>query len=78
VLNGDDIRAAAAACHGFLEPAIGRDWSAAVPGLDFTVASVVAHAANGATPVTRRAASGWSSPRTRSSPGVFLPPVPLA
>jgi hypothetical protein len=47
MINGDDIRAAAAACHGFLEPVVGTDWAAAVPGLDFTVASVVAHAANG-------------------------------
>jgi hypothetical protein len=47
MINGDDILAAAAACHSFLEPAVGVDWTAAVPGLDFTVASVVAHAANG-------------------------------
>jgi hypothetical protein len=47
LISGSDILAAAAACHGFLEPAVGADWSAAVPGLDFTVASVVAHAANG-------------------------------
>jgi hypothetical protein len=47
MINGDDILAAAAACHSFLEPAVGADWTAAVPGLDFTVASVVAHAANG-------------------------------
>jgi hypothetical protein len=47
MINGDDILAAAAACQSFLEPAVGADWTAAVPGLDFTVASVVAHAANG-------------------------------
>jgi hypothetical protein len=47
MISGDDILAAAAACHSFLEPAVGADWTAAVPGLDFTVASVVAHAANG-------------------------------
>lgn len=46
-INGDDIRAVAAACHGFLDAVAGADWTAAVPGLDFTVASVVAHAANG-------------------------------
>jgi hypothetical protein len=47
MINGDDILAAAAACHSCLEPAAGADWSAPVPGLDFTVASVTAHAANG-------------------------------
>ena len=47
MLSGTDILAAAAACHGFLEPSAGADWSVPVPGLDFTVASVVAHAANG-------------------------------
>jgi hypothetical protein len=47
MINGSDIRAAAATCHGFLGPAAGADWTATVPGLDFTVASVVAHAANG-------------------------------
>jgi uncharacterized protein (TIGR03083 family) len=47
LIGGGDILAAAAACHRFLESAANADWSAAVPGLDFTVASVVAHAANG-------------------------------
>jgi hypothetical protein len=47
MINGHDILAAAAACHSFLEPAVGADWTAAVPGLDFSVTSVVAHAANG-------------------------------
>jgi uncharacterized protein (TIGR03083 family) len=46
-INGDDILAAAGACEDFLGPAAGADWTASVPGLDFTVASVVAHAANG-------------------------------
>lgn len=39
--------AAADAATGFLGPLAGRDWSRPVPGLDFTVASVVAHAAEG-------------------------------
>jgi hypothetical protein len=47
MVDGDDILAAAAACCDLLGPAVGADWSAAVPGLDFTVAEVVAHAANG-------------------------------
>lgn len=37
--------AAAALCRRVLEPALGADWTVAVPGLEFTVASVVAHAA---------------------------------
>ncbi len=44
-VTGDDVRAAAALCRGALEPALGRDWTVPVPGLEFTVASVVAHAA---------------------------------
>jgi len=47
VIGGEDIRAAAEACLSFLERAAGADWAAAVPGLDLTVASVIAHAANG-------------------------------
>jgi hypothetical protein len=44
-VRGDDVRAAARAAAGFLTARTGRDWSAPVPGLDFTVASVVAHCA---------------------------------
>lgn len=44
-LSGDDVLAAARSCAALLEPALGYDWSVPVPGLDFTVASVVAHAA---------------------------------
>jgi len=47
MINGGDVRAASAACQSLLESAVDADWTAAVPGLDFTVASVVAHAANG-------------------------------
>ena len=47
MIGGDDVLAAAAACCDLLGPAAGADWSVAVPGLDFTVAEVVAHAANG-------------------------------
>jgi uncharacterized protein (TIGR03083 family) len=47
MVTGDDVLAAAGACHDFLQQAADADWSAPVPGLDFTVASVVAHAANG-------------------------------
>jgi uncharacterized protein (TIGR03083 family) len=44
---GRDVLAAADAYARLLRPALGRDWSAPVPGLDFTVASVAAHAAQG-------------------------------
>jgi uncharacterized protein (TIGR03083 family) len=47
MINGDDVLAAMAACHGFLVAAVDEDWTVPVPDLDFTVASVVAHAANG-------------------------------
>jgi hypothetical protein len=46
-MNGDDVRAAAEQAIAFLEPLADRDWSVPVPDLDFTVASVVAHATNG-------------------------------
>ncbi len=43
-MEGRDVLACADACLRVLRPAADRDWSAAVPGLEFTVASVVAHA----------------------------------
>jgi uncharacterized protein (TIGR03083 family) len=43
-VTGDDVRAAAELCRQALEPALGADWSAPVPNLDFTVAGVVGHA----------------------------------
>jgi|SRR5690606_24338762 len=46
-MRGDDVRAAAGTALSFLQPHAVRDWSAPVPGLDFTVASVVAHAGQG-------------------------------
>ena len=44
-MTGESVRAAAQLCRRLLEPALDADWSAPVPGLDFTVTSVVAHAA---------------------------------
>lgn len=46
-MHGDDVRAAARSALAFLTPHLERDWSVAVPGLDFTVASVLAHAGQG-------------------------------
>jgi uncharacterized protein (TIGR03083 family) len=45
-VTGDDVLVAAELVERTLEAHLGTDWSAPVPGLDFTVASVVAHAAN--------------------------------
>jgi uncharacterized protein (TIGR03083 family) len=45
VMSADDVLAAASTCTGLLGQAVDRDWTAEVPGLDFTVASVLAHAA---------------------------------
>ena len=45
IVTGDDVLAAAELCERILEPALGADWDVPVPELDFTVASVVAHAA---------------------------------
>ena len=44
-MTGDDVLAAAELCRTMLEPALAADWAVPVPGLEFTVASVVAHAA---------------------------------
>lgn len=44
---GDDVRHAADVCVAALTPRLGGDWSAPVPGLDFTVSSVLAHASLG-------------------------------
>jgi hypothetical protein len=44
---GNEVRQAAAVCTPALRPHLAADWSAPVPGLDFTVSSVVAHAAMG-------------------------------
>jgi len=46
-MTGSDVLAAAGACHDFLRGSAGADWAVPVPGLDFSVGSVVAHAANG-------------------------------
>jgi uncharacterized protein (TIGR03083 family) len=59
MVTGNDVLAAGDTCHGFLKKAADADWSAPVPGLDFTVTSVVAHAANG--PVWY-AVDLWSGP----------------
>ncbi len=45
--DAEDVLAAAAICLDLLDSVRDTDWSVPVPGLDFTVASVVAHAANG-------------------------------
>jgi hypothetical protein len=46
-VQGQDVVAAAAACYRLLEPELKSHWTVPVPGLEFTVASVVAHAAEG-------------------------------
>ena len=46
-VEAEDVLAAAAVCLDLLESVRDADWSGPVPGLDFTVAGVVAHAANG-------------------------------
>lgn len=47
MVSGEDVRAVGMECREFLEAFVAEDWSAPVPGLDFTVGSVVAHTANG-------------------------------
>ena len=44
LVTGDDVREAGEHFAQVLEPALAGDWGVAVPGLEFTVASVVAHA----------------------------------
>jgi uncharacterized protein (TIGR03083 family) len=45
--GGAEVLAAADAVERLLRPALDRDWTAQVPGLDFTAASVTAHVATG-------------------------------
>jgi uncharacterized protein (TIGR03083 family) len=47
MVTGDNVLAAAGTCHDFLQQTADADWGVPVPELDFTVTSVVAHAANG-------------------------------
>jgi uncharacterized protein (TIGR03083 family) len=47
-VKGNDVVSAAEQCRALLEPLLDEDWGAPVPGLDFTVASVLAHAGNAA------------------------------
>ena len=47
-LAGRDVLTAASAAAEVLRNAMDVDWSIRIPGLDFTVATVVAHAAQGA------------------------------
>lgn len=46
-MTGDDVRSAAEVCTAALRPRLDEDWSLPVPGLDFTVSSVIAHATLG-------------------------------
>lgn len=59
MITGNDVLAAAAACRAFLEESVGADWTAPVPGLDFSVGSVTSHAANG---VLWYAVDMWGGP----------------
>lgn len=42
-MDGAHVRQATELCVTALRPRLGDDWSASVPGLDFTVSSVIAH-----------------------------------
>lgn len=46
-LSGADVRAVAEECCDLLRASADRDWGVGVPDLDWTVAEVVAHAAEG-------------------------------
>lgn len=46
-MRGADVLQAADSCRGLLAPAVEACWDVSVPGLEMTVAQVVAHAANG-------------------------------
>ena len=47
-VTGDDVVTAADRCRRLLEPMLSADWAVPVPGLDFSVAGVVANAAQAA------------------------------
>jgi uncharacterized protein (TIGR03083 family) len=42
-MDGSMVRQAADECHRFLAAAVDRDWTARVPGMDWTVAETVSH-----------------------------------
>ncbi|MBB5805368.1 hypothetical protein F4560_005136 [Saccharothrix ecbatanensis] len=44
MLVGRDVTEVAELCGAFLEGAVDRDWTAVVPGMDWTVAKTIAHA----------------------------------
>jgi uncharacterized protein (TIGR03083 family) len=44
-MDGIDVVAAANECHDVLAPVVDHDWAVAIPGLDWTVADALAHAA---------------------------------
>ncbi len=46
MVTGDDVLAAEEICHAFLREAADANWGVPVPGLDFTVTTVLAHAAD--------------------------------
>lgn len=58
MLNGRDVTEVAERCAAFLEGAVEGDWKAVVPGMDWTVAQTVAHAADCLLWYTTELASG--------------------
>jgi uncharacterized protein (TIGR03083 family) len=42
-MDGSTVLRAAGECHGLLAAAVDRDWSARVPGMEWTVAETVSH-----------------------------------
>jgi hypothetical protein len=62
-MDGSTVLRAAGECHGFLTTAVDRDWTAPVPGMDWTVAETVS------TPGTGRTL-GWVDPLREEHPSV--------
>lgn len=46
-MDTSDLRAVAAECADYLAPMAGEDWTARIPGLEWTVAQAVAHISDG-------------------------------
>lgn len=69
-MTGDDVLTAAETCERLLEPHLDADWDVVVPGLDFTVGTVVAHAARAC---LWYSVSLWSG-RARAAFKVNVPP----
>lgn len=71
-IGGADVRSATSACAALLGPAVDAEWQLQVPGLDWSVATTVAHAAG---TVLWYALDVWSGPGDDAAFDVTVKPA---